>query len=437
VLFNFQIKHYHSTKTIQANLFVIFICCNLFGEPPITATHRNNWRFTIYLFAATGLVESLAFGHLAAFTPLFLVQLHVTPEWVPTWTGILSALGFIIGLPLLPFWPIWADRYGRKLIIIRSSIAGATLFALAGASANVWMLAGARFLSGFVLGNTGLMMAVQAEITPRDKLGSAISIISAGSPVGMAIGPWLGGLLVQRFGIRDLLYLDAGLTLCIAISLALFLKEDPRDWKIAQNTRSGLADALHTVAAVPSIRALFITTFLLMFGISLAQPFVPILIQTLYSGAHLAIMIGKILTFSGIAMAIATPIWGPVADRFGHLRVWRWCAFFSAISLIEQALVHSILPLGIWRVIQGGFQGGLGALAMTLLALYSPREKRSTALTLSLLPMQFSWFLGPVAGSFLSKGGNTLPFLAGGISLFAGWLLSLRLKPPDMDRERT
>ncbi len=56
-----------------------------------------------------GIVESQAFGHLNAFTPLFLQQLHVPQSEIPTWTGILAALAFVIGLPLLPFWGICQD----------------------------------------------------------------------------------------------------------------------------------------------------------------------------------------------------------------------------------------------------------------------------------------------------------------------------------------
>src|SRR5688500_20193420 len=110
------------------------------------------------LFALTGLVESLAFGHLSAFTPIYLRELNVPEPAIPHWTGVLSALAFVIGLPLLPFWGVWADRYGRKLIIVRSSVVAAMVFALTAASSDVYMLAVTRLLAGFVIGNTGVMM---------------------------------------------------------------------------------------------------------------------------------------------------------------------------------------------------------------------------------------------------------------------------------------
>ena len=81
----------------------------------------NDWRVLLGVFTLAGIVESQAFGHLGAFTPLYLQQLGVAGARIPQWTGILQSLAFVIGLPLLPVWGIWAERYGRKIIIIRSA----------------------------------------------------------------------------------------------------------------------------------------------------------------------------------------------------------------------------------------------------------------------------------------------------------------------------
>src|SRR5215813_9089340 len=126
------------------------------------APRSNDWRALLLLFVLAGVIESQAFGHLGAFTPLFLQELLVPQPEIATWTGVLSALGFVLGLPLLPFWGVWADRFGRKLIIVRSAYIEGILFTVAALSPNVWVLAVARFMTGFVLGNTGVMLAMLA-----------------------------------------------------------------------------------------------------------------------------------------------------------------------------------------------------------------------------------------------------------------------------------
>src|SRR5262249_51533557 len=157
-----------------------------------------------------------------------LQQLHVPAGQIPTWTGILSALGFVLGLPLLPFWGVWADRYGRKLIIVRSAYVEGVLFTLAALSPNGLALAPARLLAGSVFGNTGVMLAMLADVTPRKRLGLAVGIASAGFPLGASIGPLLGGLVVQGPGIRALLVIDAALSALIGLLLTLAIRPETR-----------------------------------------------------------------------------------------------------------------------------------------------------------------------------------------------------------------
>jgi MFS transporter, DHA1 family, multidrug resistance protein len=391
--------------------------------------HRNDWRHTILLFGLTGLVESLAFGHLSAFTPLYLRHLNVPDNAVTYWTGMLSALGFVLGLPLLPFWAVWADKYGRKIVIIRSSVFAALIYVCFALAQDVYMLAFARFLGGFVLGNTGVMMAVQADITPRERLGSAVAVISAGSPVGMAVGPYFGGQIIQAFGIRTLFWIDAVLTALVVLALVFLLREEPREFVAPASTRAGVVDALKALTHSPAVVSLFLVTLLLAFGISATMPFLPILVEHLYSGRHLAETIGLVGSVGGICMAIATPIWGVAGDRAGHLRILRLCALVVGLTLVGQAVAGSVEQVAIYRAAMGLCMGGLGALSMVLLAFYAPPDKRSAILTLSLLPQQLAWFVGPLAGSALSFISIRAVFWGGAMSLVAGWLASLRLPP--------
>jgi MFS family permease len=356
----------------------------------------------------------------------------VQPDRIQFWTGILSSLGFVIGLPLLPLWAVWSEKYGRKIIIVRSSVFAALIYGLFAAAKDVNMLAVARFFGGFVLGNTGVMMAVQAEITPRERLGSTVALISAGAPVGMAIGPILGGTIIKNFGLRWLFWLDTGLTCLIVLALIAVLKEEPRAPREAQTTRAGIAEAMRAIAHTPAVVALFTVTFLMAFGISMAQPYIPLLIEELYHGPRINLppTIGAVLTMAGIAMAVATPIWGTLGDKAGHLRILRLCAITVGLALAVQALAMSVWQVGLSRAAQGLCQGGLGALAMVLLAFYAPKEKRSAILTLSLLPQQLAWFLGPLAGSLLVGQGLRLVFWGGAIAMVAGLIASLRLQDP-------
>ena len=95
------------------------------------------WLLVLYTFGS--LVETIFYGQLGAFTPIYLPRLGVAVDLVPRWTGIIAAVAGVVGIPFLPFWGALADRFARKPIIIRSFVVHmlAGLFcALAG---NIWI----------------------------------------------------------------------------------------------------------------------------------------------------------------------------------------------------------------------------------------------------------------------------------------------------------
>jgi MFS family permease len=391
--------------------------------------HANHWVVLLLVFTMAGVVESQAFGHLNAFRPLYLQQLGVLAPNIPTWTGVLAALGFVIGLPLLPFWGVWADRYSRKLIIVRSAYVEGIMFTVAALAPNVWVLAVAQLFSGFVLGNTGVMLAMLADVTPRKRLGMAVGIASAGFPIGSSIGPFFGGLIAQGPGIRALLGVDAGLSALMGLVLTLIVREELHKSRTGETVGRMLRAAVHAIVSSPIVLRLFILYFLAMYGYSLASPFIPILLQKWYTGdpRGLAGVIGLTLTLAGIAMAIMTPIWGRIGDTAGRWIVLPICLAGIMVGLSVAAQTHSLLPLQLDIIGMGLFQGGIGTTVLALLALLSPEERRAPILTFSLLPAQLSWFVGPITGAALSRVALSLPFIAGACSVAAALAFAIML----------
>ncbi len=182
------------------------------------ASSASGWAVVAVLFAATTCVESMSWNQLSAYTPLYLRELHVPAAQVPAWIAAISSLGWIVALPLAPLWGVLADRYSRKAVIVRSAVIEAVIFAGWALSTDPLTALAFRSLNGFVLGNTGVMLAVQASTTPKQRLGLAIGIVAAGSPAGRAVGPILGALLVHLVDVRGMLLFDAGLSLVMAVT---------------------------------------------------------------------------------------------------------------------------------------------------------------------------------------------------------------------------
>src|SRR5439155_11316711 len=209
------------------------------------------WAVIAVLFAATTCVESMSWTQLTAYTPLYLRELHVSADQVPGWIAAMSSVGWILALPLAPFWGVLADRYSRKLIIVRSAVLEAVLFGGWALSTSPSMALLFRSLSGFVLGNTGVMLAMQASTTPKQRLALAVGIVGAGSPAGRALGPILGAALVHLVDVRGMLLFDAALSVAMAVLLMVVVRDSDHDRPEDLRVLSLLRGALSEIVSKP------------------------------------------------------------------------------------------------------------------------------------------------------------------------------------------
>ena len=179
----------------------------------------SSWVWLLTLFTAAGLAETMFWGQMAAFTPLYLPRLGVPEADVPRWTGLTLAAATAIGLPFLPLWGALADRYARQPIIVRSFLCHLLAGLLALAAGSVWVFVLARALMSLSLGNTGLMMATLAERAPRQRQALAFAVLNAAQPAGAFLGPLLGGPVVDAWGFQALLAVDTVLMLAVVLDL--------------------------------------------------------------------------------------------------------------------------------------------------------------------------------------------------------------------------
>jgi len=396
----------------------------------------SSWKLLAAVFTAASVAETLGFGHFNAFGPLYLLQLGVAPDDVPRWTGILAASAFVLGLPLAPLWGVWADKYSRKLIIVRSAVGEAIVFGLAALSQNVWHLLLARMLSGLLLGNTGVMYAVLSGAAPREHLAFAIAAVQTGSTVGITLGPLIGGFLVPQIGIGPLFALDSLLALASAVLLTLAYREQragPRETRSVAQLLRALPRAL---LASPAVLPLYGVQLLVLLGFQMSTPFVPLLVGELYDGADLPLAIGLVMTGCGLTSALFTPVWGRLGDRVGRPRVLQATILLTALALLAQALAPSWLALLAARAAQGVFAAAAAPLIVALVATQTPEAVRASVLNLATFPFYLAAIAGGSLGGALSAasiravfaGAATAPALA---ALALAWLRARgRLAPP-------
>ncbi|MBJ8346480.1 MFS transporter [Antrihabitans sp. YC2-6] len=110
------------------------------------------------------------------------------------------------------------DRLGRRKVFVWGTIGFAIASMLCGLAWNIEVLVAARILQGIAgaLLTPGSLALISASIDREDR-GAAIGIWSGLGGVAGAIGPLLGGALVEVAGWRSVFFLN--LPLCVAVVL--------------------------------------------------------------------------------------------------------------------------------------------------------------------------------------------------------------------------
>ena len=142
----------------------------------------QDWRALVGVYWVTSMVEGLGVSQVYALLPATLAELGVPEAERLSFIGLFGSLLWIVGMPLVPLWGVWADKYSRKAVIIRSALVEAVVFAGFALSREPWHVALSILLIGFQLGNTGVMLAGIRDVTPRARLGTTESIWASDVP---------------------------------------------------------------------------------------------------------------------------------------------------------------------------------------------------------------------------------------------------------------
>ncbi|MCL4561309.1 MAG: MFS transporter [Chloroflexi bacterium] len=363
----------------------------------------SRWVALLSLFTFGSFVETIFFGQLGAFTPLYLPRLGIPVGEVARWTGIIAAASGLLGIPFLPFWGALADRYARKPVILRSFAIEAIAGVIALLAGNIWIFLIGRSVTSLSLGNTGLMMATLSERAPANRQGLAISIMNSAGPIGVFIGPLIGGPVVDRWGLPALLSIDAVLLAIVVAALGLGYRD-----RFKGTDRGPLlkmaGDSVRILLQSRRLRLLFPALFLLFAGWMLALTYAPLAIAQLYSGQDQATMVGIILGAGGLLALVISPLLGWLADRFGYWRILFVGAIIEVALWPLPALAHSLVPFGITWALINGVGAGVFAVSFTVLAHSASEDVRGRIMSFAYLPVNMGLFLGPTIGSLVTRG---------------------------------
>ena len=404
-------------------------------RPDVTAaapTRRaSGWVALLVLFGITATIEAFSVSHVWRFMPLYLATVNVPPSEVPAWTGYLNAAFFLFGLPLVPFWGVWAERYGRIPIVARSAFVEMVVFVVLWLSQNRWEAAFGVLLVGFQLGNTGVMLTALRVVTPQRRVGLAISLYGVTPSLGFALGPITGGWLVDRgiLNFHTLFAFDAVISLAAGLMLLALAREARPRAPSGSATQLAL-NALRQALTGRLTLIVFGVFGLAYFAQAIANPFLPLLVIRLHGSASgVAGQIGIVFGASALLGALLSPLAGAAGDRYGFRPLLAGACVLAAASLAGLAIAPNLIWLTVGAVALGAATSTAISMVFALLATAVPEERRATTLNLVLLPLYFASVAGGIVGAVLVRNGlDTVLWAGAAISLVAA-LLTTRLPP--------
>ncbi len=367
---------------------------------------------------ATGDFLRLWAGAFAFFFSFYLL-LPTLPLYARTLGIPESQIGLIIGCFALSSmvvkpWAGWAaDRHGRLALLI----AGAFIF-LASSGLYAWSRSvGALLLIRlFHGGGMGLYptsaTAVVADLAPPGRRGEAMGFFGASNNLALALGPFLGTWVAERFGFPTV-FAASAVAAGLAVALTCTLRETIPE---RRRVPFGLTAILSGAALFPSA---ILFCLMVTYGVQVA--FLPLYVEWLRAGNP-----GIFFLVFALVAAVVRGYGGRLSDRLGRAPVTATGMLLSALAMATIARSGALPSL----VLAGALYGlGLG-IAQPSLAAWTvdrvPVAERGKAMGTFYTALELGIAAGAIGFGFaLGHVGFRLGFLAAGALAGVGGALAL------------
>jgi MFS family permease len=380
----------------------------------------QSFRARLFILETTVFVSMLGVGIIVPFLPLYARQMGASAAVM----GLIFSSFSLARALAMPYVGSFSDRHGRKPFIL-SGLAGYAVLALALIWASQpWQLVANRVLQGvFAAMVLPVSMALVADLTPAGREGRIFGGFNTSFLLGFGVGPLMGGMVYDHWGLAANFLLMAGLSVASLVMVWLLVKEPERIE--AHAGRGGWAEQLGLLQH-RGLRAVFIARGASAMGMGCFIAFLPVLAEDRgLSNTELgSLLAANVLIMTGLQWPA-----GWLADKASR-------AALSFAGLILSGACKAALPLaggypGLMALcVTEGVAAGLALPSLTALAVSYGRETGAgMGVTMGSfgLALSLGVFLGPVAGGWLADwGGLALAFYLGGGATFVGaaWLLA-------------
>jgi MFS transporter, DHA1 family, multidrug resistance protein len=358
--------------------------------------------------------------------PLYVRELGVTdPGRIALWSGLIAAVTPAVSGILGPLFGRLADRFGRKLMLIRSLAGFVVIIALMGLVRSVEQLFVARLVQGLFAGFTPMAMAVASVSAPRDRVPFAIGIVQSAQLASVAVGPAAGGYVASHFGIRAAFFVTAALcAVALAGLIVLFHEVAPPRPDAARGPAPGL----------PMRQALRYPNFLLVLVLLLIGQFIdrglalliPLHVAHMPGIEAIAATSGAIISIAAVGATVSANLAARLAQGVPPTRLLMLGLLAGGPACAAMALAQGWPSLLVLRTLVAFCLGGAITLAYALGADIVPAEHRGAAFGWLALGVQVGTATSPLAMGALASLSIPVAYLVdGALACVGAGLLAL------------
>jgi MFS family permease len=357
------------------------------------------WRRNLAVCLIGSFTTIVAMTLLLPFLPVYIAELGVTDQAaIAQWSGIAFGATFFSAALVAPFWGWMADRFGRKLMLVRASLGMAIAMSLMGMAHNVWELVGLRLFAGFAGGYASGATILVATQTPKRRSGWALGMLNSGIMAGGLVGPLIGGTLPPLIGIRATFWLAGGVIFLTFLATTFLIKEEQR----SALTKKAVVEAKWSqIPDKQPVLAMLAMGTLLTFANMSIEPIITLYVGQLVEGPRVIFVAGLTMAAAALGAILSAPRLGKLADRVGHWKVVVVTTIVAALLLIPQAFVTAGWELVALRFLMGLALGGLMPCVTSIIRHSVPDAVVGRVLGYATSSNYIGQVAGPIMGGFV------------------------------------
>ena len=145
------------------------------------------------------MIDLMGFGIILPLMPFYAQRFGASAVAI----GILYSVYSLAQLVCSPIWGSLSDRFGRRPIMLISTIGATFSYLLFGFAGSFIALFLSRLLAGVMGGNISAAQACVADITSHEDRAKGMGLIGAAFGIGFAVGPAASTLIMHWSGHQE------------------------------------------------------------------------------------------------------------------------------------------------------------------------------------------------------------------------------------------